>query len=87
MATKTEEEDKAWYESIWSWLGDTSKNIIDSKLQSDQAKYEAELLAQQQQIQQNQTIDIFGQQVSKTTLLWIAGGSILAAFILVMVRK
>lgn len=82
MATKTE---KPWYESMWDWFGDTSKDIINSKLQSDQAKYEAELLAQQQA--QNQTIDIFGQQVSKTTLLWIAGGSILAAFILVMVRK
>ena len=72
MATKTE-DDKPWYESMWDWFGDTSKDIINSKLQSDQA--------------QNQTIDIFGQQVSKTTLLWIAGGSILAAFILVMVRK
>ena len=84
MATKTE-DDKPWYESMWDWFGDTSKDIINSKLQSDQAKYEAELLAQQQA--QNQPIDIFGQQVSKTTLLWIAGGSILAAFILVMVRK
>lgn len=84
MATKIE-DDKPWYESMWDWFGDTSKDIINSKLQSDQAKYEAELLAQQQA--QNQTIDIFGQQVSKTTLLWIAGGSILAAFILVMVRK
>lgn len=85
MANET--EDKPWYESMWSWFGDTAKDVYTSKLQSDQAKYEAELLAQQQQIQQNQTIDILGQQVSKTTLLWIAGGSILAAFILVMVRK
>ena len=54
---------------MWDWFGDTSKDIINSKLQSDQAKYEAELLAQQQA--QNQTIDIFSQQVSKTTLLWI----------------
>ena len=85
MANET--EDKAWYESIWDWFGDTSKDIINSKLQSDQAKYEAELLAQQQAAQQNQTVDLFGYDVSKTTLLWIAGGSLLATLILVIVKK
>lgn len=81
----TSEEDKPWYESMWSWFGDTAKDVYTSKLQSDQAKYEAEILAQQQQ--QNQTIDILGKEVSKTTLLWIAGGSILAAFILIVAKK
>lgn len=85
MANET--EDKAWYESIWDWFGDTSKDIINSKLQSDQAKYEAELLAQQQAAQQNQTVDLFGYDVSKDTLLWIAGGSLLATLILVIVKK
>lgn len=79
------EDDRPWYESMWSWFGDTAKDVYTSKLQSDQAKYEAEILAQQQA--QNQTIDIFGHDVSKTTLLWVAGGSLLVTLILVIVKK
>lgn len=85
MANET--EDKAWYESLWDWFGDTSKDIINSQLQSNQAKHEAELIAQQQAAQQNQTVDLFGYDVSKDTLLWIAGGSLLATLILVIVKK
>lgn len=81
-------EEKEWYESLWDWFGDTSKDIINSKLQSDQAKQEAELLAQQNAANAaNQTVDIFGYDVSTKSLLWIAGGSLLATLIVVMLRR
>ena len=35
MANET--KDKAWYESIWDWFGDTSKDIINSMNEQDLA--------------------------------------------------
>jgi len=78
-------EDVPWYQSMWSWFGDTAKDIYTSKLQSDQAKYEAEVLAKEQAA--NESIDLFGQEVSKTTLLWVAGGSLLVTLLVLVAKR
>lgn len=80
-------DDTPWYESMWSWFGDTAKDIYTAKLQSDQAKYQSEILAQQQAQKADETIDFLGYDLNKNTLLWIAGGSLLATLILVIVRR
>ncbi len=85
MADNT--DDTPWYQSMWSWFGDTAKDVYTAKLQSDQAKYEADLIAQQQWQNQQDTIEFLGRPIHKNTLLWIAGGSLLATLILVIVRK
>lgn len=85
MANNT--DDTPWYQSMWSWFGDTASNIYTAKLQSDQAKYEADLIAQQQWQNKQDTIEFLGHPIHKNTLLWIAGGSLLATLILVIVRK
>ncbi len=84
MADNTENE-TPWYESMWSWFGDTAKDVYTAKLQSDAAKYQAEALAKEQV--KNETISFLGQDVHKNTLIWIAGGTLLTVLLVLVLKK
>lgn len=81
------EETKTWYESMWDWLGNTATSVYNTKIQGDVAKAEAEALAKAQIEAQNDKLSFLGMELSKTTLLWVAGGTILVTFLLVFVRR
>ncbi len=83
MANDT--DDTPWYQSMWSWFGDTASNIYTAKLQSDTAKYQADALAREQI--RNETISFLGYDLHKNTLVWIAGGSVLAVLVMLVARK
>jgi len=85
MADTANQEETSWWETGLNWLGNTATNIWNSKLQSDVAKAEADALAKEQI--KNETISVFGYDVHKNTLVWIAGGSVLAALLIVLLRK
>lgn len=82
MAETTE---KAWYEQAWDWLGTTASNLYNTKVQGDVAKAQAEALAKEQAKQEN--LSFLGMNLSKQTLLWIAGGSVLLVFLLTFSRR
>ncbi len=78
-------DDTPWYESMWSWFGDTAKEIYTAKLESDVAKEQADALAKEQVA--NETISVFGYDVHKNTLLWAAGGTMLAVLLILAIKK
>ena len=78
-----EEKEKTWYESMWDWLGNTATDVYNAKIQGDVAKAEAMAMAQAQ----NDKLSFLGMELSKTTLLWVAGGTILVTFLLVFARS
>ena len=83
-----ETNDEAWYEKLWGWLGNTATTYLDSNLKGKQAKYEAELAAQQAQLEaDNNTLSFFGKELHKDTILWIAGGALVAVLILVIAKR
>ena len=92
MAKTEEKEDKSWYESVWSWFSETAPKVADTVLNNQQKKYEANLIAEQQQLiaqQQadNNVLSFFGKEIHKDTLMWILGGSLVVAFIFALVKR
>lgn len=77
--------DSSWWETGLNWLGNTATNIWNSTLQAEVDKAEADALAKEQL--KNETISVLGYDVHKNTLIWIAGGSVLAALLIVLLRK
>ena len=70
-----------------AWRRNPSVDIVlyNTKVQGDVAKAEAEALAQSQN--QNDKLSFLGMELSKTTLLWVAGGTVLVTFLLVFARS
>ena len=87
MANTTDSEDKPWYESLFSWFGSTAKDVYTANLQSKTAKYEADAIREAQQAANNETLTFFGRELSKETILWIFGGSLVAVLLISMLRK
>ena len=85
MATETEET--PWYESLFKWFGSTAKDVYTANLQSKTAKYEADTMKAANEAQNNQTLTFFGKELSKETILWIFGGSLIAVLLVSMVRR
>ena len=88
----TQKEDKSWYESVWDWFSETAPKVADSVLNNQQKKYEANLIAEQQQLIAQQQADsnvlsFFGKEIHKDTLMWILGGSLVVAFIFALVKR
>lgn len=82
-----EKKEKAWYESMWDWLGNTATDVYNVKIQGEVAKAEAAAMAQAQAQAQADKLSFLGMELSKTTLLWVAGGTILVTFLLVFARS
>lgn len=74
-----------WYENLWNWLGNTASTALETSMKGKQAKYEADLLAQQQQ--DNNTLNFFGKELHKDTIMWIFGGTLLTVLVLVLARR
>lgn len=85
MADNANNDDASWWETGLNWLGNTATNIWNSTLQADVDKAEAEALAKEQL--KNETISIFGYDVHKNTLVWVAGGSVLVTLLVVLLRR
>ena len=84
---ETEKEDKPWYETFFSWFGSTAKDVYTATLQSQTAKYEADAIRAANEAQNNQKLTFFGKELSKETILWIFGGSLIAVLLVSMVRR
>lgn len=73
--------------SWWQWLANTAGGIYTSKLGADVAIKQNETALQLAQQQQNDTLSFLGYNLHKKTLLWIAGGSMLVVFMLVLLKR
>lgn len=88
IQNKTEQkEDEAWYEKVFNWFGSTAKDVYVASLQSKQAQAEAEAIRLAKEEKENQTLSFFGKELSKQTILWIAGGSIVAILLFNSFRR
>lgn len=72
-------------QSWWEWWGNAILGTTNQYLQSSQAVKEQKVLAEAQA--KNEKLSFLGMQLSKETLLWIAGGSILAVVLVVLLRR
>ena len=81
MADTTNNNDTSW----WQWLGNTAAGLytanLNSKVQisANNAALEA--------LQNNETLSFLGYEVHKKTLLWVAGGLIITALMLAVLRR
>ena len=71
--------------SWWQWIANTAGGLYTAKLQADTqiATNKAALAA----AQDNETLSFLGYDLHKKTLLWIAGGCLLAVTILVLLKR
>lgn len=86
MATNTN-DDTPWYESFFNWFGSTAKDVYEANLQSKQAKYEADAIRAAAEAKQNESLTFFGKELSKETILWVFGGSLVAILLFSIVRR
>lgn len=86
MANTTDNE-TPWYESFFNWFGSTAKDVYTATLQSKTAKYEADAIRTAQAQQENETLSFFGYDLHKNTILWIAGGALVTALLLVLLKR
>lgn len=72
-------------QSWWQWLGNTAAGLYTAKLQSKVAisANDAALAA----ANNNETLSFLGYDVHKKTLLWIAGGTIIAALMFAVLKR
>lgn len=71
--------------SWWQWLANTGAGIYTAKLNSKvQIKANEAAIAA---AQQDETLSFLGYDLHKKTLLWIAGGSIIAALMFALLRR
>lgn len=80
MADNTEDS-TSW----WQWIANTAGGLYTAKLAADTqiANNKAALAA----AQENETLSFLGYDLHKKTLLWIAGGCLLAVTILVLLKR
>lgn len=82
MADNTEDS-TSW----WQWIANTAGGLYTAKLNSDVQIQSNKAALAALENQQNETLSFLGYDLHKKTLLWIAGGCLLAVTILVLLKR
>ena len=76
-----DDENVTW----WQWLANTAVGAYNSKLCAEVALETAK--NKNTTDEDKKTLSFLGMELNKETLLWIAGGTVLTVFVVVILRK